>query len=198
MMKKTLIHFIGALLLLALLLAAYGAWFVVVDRQDAKTRGLRTEIATKSQDTARMAAAKATLTALASDEEAISERFVGTADVVPFLERLQSTGASLGTRVEIISVSADQGKGRGRLNLSLRILGSFDAVMRTVGAFEYAPYDITLTNLVVDTQGAAGKEARGWGASAVFSVGTATTTPRAARPAAPAVIPGATTSTPTI
>jgi hypothetical protein len=51
--------------------------------------------------------------------------------------------------------------------MSLRIVGSFDAVMRTLGAIEYQAYDTTLANVTLDTP-----TGENWTASASFLVGT--------------------------
>lgn len=167
-MKNPLIHLIIGAMLLLLAIGAYGVWFVVVDTENAKSLALAQEIQTKSQDASRVAEAKAALAALTTNESAISEHFISANDVVPFLGSLGSTGKALGSNVDVVSVGADPAAaGQGHLSLSVRITGTFDSVLRTLGAFEYAPYDITLTNLSFDT---AGKSE--WSAAASFSVGT--------------------------
>lgn len=188
MMRKPFIQLIAAFIFVAILIAAYSAWFVIVDRENAKAAALATQIELQSQDTARVAAAKAALASLTSDESRVNMHFVPATDVVPFIETLQSTGASLGSRVVVLSVSAVPGKARGQLALSLQITGSFDSVMRTLGALEYSPYDITLGGVTLSTPGAAGKGARTWQAGASFTVGTASMTPGAARLPAPSTV----------
>lgn len=188
MMRKPFMQLIAAVILLALFIAAYSGWFVIVDRENAKAAALATQIELQSQDTARIAAAKAALASLSSDESRVNMHFVPAADVVPFIETLQSTGSSLGSTVQVLSVSAVPGKARGQLALALQITGSFDSVMRTLGALEYAPYDITLGSITLSTPGAAGKGARVWQAGAAFTVGTASTTPAAARLLAPSTV----------
>ena len=136
--------------------------------ENAKARQLAGEIQTKSQDATRIAEAKAALSALATNEDSVSTHFISANEVVPFLGSLGSTGSALGSKVDVLSVGADPvTKGQGHINISLHIGGSFDSVLRTLGALEYAPYDITLTNLTLDTA------AKGmWSAAASFSVGT--------------------------
>lgn len=181
-MKNSLIHLVLALVALLVVAGAYGAWYVAVDTENAKARDLSSQILTKSQDASRIAQAKAALAALATDEAAVSTHFVSPGDIVPFLGGLQSAGAALGSKVDIVSVgAAPAAAGEGHLNLSVHILGTFDSVLRTVGAFEYAPYDIRLTNLSLDT-GAKGQ----WSAAASFSVGTGPASSTPAKPAAPA------------
>jgi hypothetical protein len=178
-MKNPLTHLILGIVLLLLAIAAYGVWFVVVDTENAKARSLAAEIHTKGQDATRIAEAKAALTALTANEDAISQHFISANDVVPFLGSLGSTGAALGSKVEVVSVGAAPATtGQGHLNLSVTITGTFDSVLRTLGAFEYAPYDITLTNLSLDTTDSAV-----WSAAASLGVGTgpASTTPAAVK-----------------
>ncbi|HEV7121750.1 MAG TPA: hypothetical protein VGN56_02915 [Candidatus Paceibacterota bacterium] len=179
-MKNPLIQLALAFLLLVAGIGAYGIWFVAVDTENAHARDLAGQIQTKSQDATRIAEAKATLAALATDEASVGSHFVSTDDVVPFLSGLQNTGSALGSKVEVASVGAVPVQaGQGHLNLSLHITGTFDSVLRTLGALEYAPYDMRLTNLSLDT---ASKGV--WSASASFSVGTgpASTTPAKPNP----------------
>lgn len=170
-MKNPLIHLILAALALILAISAYGVWFVMVDTENAHARTLAGEIHTKGQDAERIVQAKAALAALATNEDSIAQHFVAGSDVVPFLGSLETTGKALGSKVEVVSVGADTGgKSQGHLNLSLHITGSFDSVVRTLGALEYAPYDIVLTNLSLDTA-----SPPTWSVAATFSVGTGAT-----------------------
>lgn len=168
-MKNPLIHLIAAAIILVVTIVAYGLWYVAVDTANAQARTLAGEIRTKGQDAERIAEAKAALTALAVNESSVAQHFVSANDVVPFLSSLESTGKALGAKVDVVSVGADtSGKDKfGHINLALHINGSFNAVVRTLGAFEYAPYDITLTNLTLDTTGAPD-----WSAAVSLSVGT--------------------------
>lgn len=176
-MKHTLIQLIAAAVMLVLAIGAYGLWFVVVDTESAQARSLAGQINTKGQDAERIAEAKTALAALAVNEDAIKTHFVSANDIVPFLSSLESTGTALGAKVDVVSVGADTSAGKvGHLNLSVHITGPFDSVMRTIGAFEYAPYDIVLTNLTFDTTGSSI-----WSAAVNLSVGTgmiASSTPK--------------------
>jgi hypothetical protein len=111
----------------------------------------------------------------------VYQHFVSASDIVPFLSSLESTGKALGSTVSVVSVGSDTSKTKvGHLNLSLSITGPFDSVIRTLGAFEYSPYDIVLTNLTLNNASASS-----WTAAAAFSVGTgvSSTTPAAAHSA---------------
>ena len=94
-------------------------------------------------------------------------------EIVPFLDQLERTGASLGSVVTVASVSEEQGTERDRILLSLSIAGSFDSVVRTLGAIEYGPYDSAVSSMTLDT--VADTEAQGrWTATATFALGART------------------------
>ena len=105
------------------------------------------------------------------DAAEIRQYILGKEDVEPFLETLQSGGRSLGTKIEVLSVSDAPIAGHPRIALSITITGTFDAVMRTLGSIEYGPYDGVLTNLTLDTSGSDIKGASTWTAASVFSLG---------------------------
>ncbi|MBU2103516.1 hypothetical protein KKD95_00690, partial [Patescibacteria group bacterium] len=60
-------------------------------------------------------------------------------------------GKGLGATVSVASVSAETTTTRPHLKLSLKITGSFDSVLRTLGAIEYGPYDSQLLTTTFDT-----------------------------------------------
>ncbi|MDB5190432.1 MAG: hypothetical protein JWN49_758 [Parcubacteria group bacterium] len=172
-MKLTHItHALLTIVVLIIAFSAYGIWYTTVSRKSAQAASLSAEIETKHQDSERIKAAKDELQKISSDESRVNGYFVSTNDVVPFLETLQSTGKNLGSDVQVVSVSADPGKPHAHLNLSLSITGSFDSVVRTLGALEYSPYDASLQSLTLDTpQTGTGKAAQ-WTAAATFFIGT--------------------------
>jgi hypothetical protein len=165
-------HVLLALLLLAGTFVAYGAAYHIVDKKTADAAAAEAAIATKTQEAARAQEAQEQLAGLAADETQIGQYFVATRDVVPFLTAIESTGRTFGTKVSVVSVSAAPGKPHGHLTLSVSVTGAFDNVLRTVGALEYAPYDITLQNLTLDTAGNTPGAASEWEAAATFMVGT--------------------------
>jgi len=182
MRHLSVIQLIAALILLAGIVGAYGLWYRMVGKASAETAALAEGIRARSQDSERAAAAKEALGSLVADEEGVRQYLVRTGDVVPFLERLEDTGTALGSSVDVVSVSAEQGAGRERIVLSLKIAGSFDSVLRTLGAIEYGPYDSALTGLSFDTvRSAESGTPEGWTAAATFSIGTQATSTPAAR-----------------
>ena len=184
-------HVVLALLLLAGAFTAYGFSYHIVDKKSADAAAAEASIKAKAEEATRAQEAQNQLAGLEDDEAQISQYFVATRDVVPFLTNIESIGRTFGTKVNVVSVSAAQGKPHGHLILSVSITGSFDNVLRTVGALEYAPYDIALQSLSLDTTGGAAGAAHEWSAAATFTVGTNDAT--STRP----VVPAATASTTT-
>ncbi len=160
------------LVLLAGVLAGYAAFRTAIARKSGVVVSLTNQIQALTNDATRVAAARSALAELSGDEAALRAYFVSQTGVVGFIDDLQSRGRALGTVVEITSVAAPNGKQHPTILLSIGIRGSFDAVLRTLGSIEYAPYDISITNLSLnlDTKGA-------WVATANLSVGSVPLTP---------------------
>lgn len=178
MKLRHVIHPLLMIGVLALALSAYAAWYGKVGEESANAVALAQKIEEAKQQGSQARAAKEELARASANEAAITGYFVDTKDVVPFLETLQSTGTRLNSKVEVVSVSSEPAKPHARLLLSLRITGSFDSVMRTLGTIEYQPYDTTIQSLTLDTPPG---EASMWTAAVTLSVGTrdtvASTTP---------------------
>ncbi len=170
MKRASLIQLVVALIVFVVALSVYGFWYSLVGKASVEAAALSKEIYTKSQDSARVAAAKVALESLAEDEAAMRAYLVREQDIVPFLSTLEDTGVSLGSNVEVVSVSADSKGERNQIQLSLKITGSFDAVLRTLGAIEYGPYDSAIQSVTFDTVPAEGTAT--WTAAATFMLGT--------------------------
>jgi hypothetical protein len=164
-------HLIFSILVLIALCGAYYTCLSLVSVESARVAVLQTSADAKSEDSARIAQAKSTLTMLATEESDVNGHFVATANIVPYLESLQATGKALSTKVQVVSVAADKTPPSGHLTLSLSIVGPFDAVLRTLGSYENAPTDTSLTSLTLDTTGLSGSSTPTWSAATVLSVG---------------------------
>lgn len=175
-----------------LMLGLYAAWYATVARQTAEATALRAELLAREAAGGRAAQARRALETIEIEERRVYGHLVSPNDIVPFLETLEAAGEEVGTDVEVVSVG-EAPAGVSRITLSLRIKGSFNAVLRALGAIEYQPYDIRLTNLTFDTVVTEGGVSSEWTAAAMFSVGmqTASTTPRAAIRAVPEPAPAA-------
>lgn len=172
-MKRPHLHVIIVLSLLALLVGAYAGWYLIVERAAARALMLSQEIDQTAAVVAVAVESRDAFSTITADEAAINSYFTVIADIALFLEELEVTGRGLGSDVDVISVS-DKPTGEGRIALSLRIRGAYDAVVRTIGVIEYGPHDTRLENLTLDV--ASEGESKEWVATASFSIGTATTT----------------------
>jgi hypothetical protein len=149
---------------------AYAYWYHMLAEANAKVADLSAQIAAAEAAQISSQNAAAELADLKGAQSDIEGYFVVSDNVVGFLEALQSLGRSLGTTVTVASVNAVQSP-RPHIDLSLTASGSFAAVMRTVGAIEYSPYDITVNTLNLSTTNS--DDASHWTAAFTLSVGTA-------------------------
>lgn len=173
-MNRTLIYLSIAATLAALALAGYILWFLVVGKMGAESSTLETAIEAKKLEATRITEAKDTLALLSASEARVGSYFIATSDVVSFLEAIGNTGDPVGAVVTVVGVTEDKNAlPHGRMTLSLRIEGSFDSVVRTLGMLEHGPYDAVLSSAALDSNGDASK----WTASAILSIGTKPTTP---------------------
>lgn len=145
-MKSSLAHLSIALLICILSIAGYAYGYTYVANESAQAAELAATIEAKKATVDRSSLIRAALLKLGEDEARIKNYFVSEENIVAFLSELQSLGQSLGTKVEIVSVAASKDVTRPVLTVSLRIEGAFDALSRTIGAIEYAPYAITVTS----------------------------------------------------
>lgn len=169
-MKTSIAGLALGLLLAAGAAGAYAWWYHLVALQSAKAAELSTDIAATREAEDRIVAAKAALAELSIDESVLQDYFVSEGNVVAFLADLQELGRKLGSNVSVLSVSA--ASGAPALSVALQISGTFDAVTRTAGAIEHAPYAITVQSLSL-SEGETVKRATVWSAGMTLSVGSA-------------------------
>ncbi len=167
MTSRALTHLFIALALLTGSIGVYAFAYYQVVSESKRSAELESQIQMTIESAVKAAETSDTLVALAEDERVIREYYVSLAGIVPFLERIEGTGRSIGSAVQVVSVSDKPGSD-GRITLTLRIIGSFEAVLRTLGAIEYGPYDSRITSLTFDTPATGGA----WTAAATFSVAT--------------------------
>ncbi len=188
MIMRQFTPLIISLILLLALSGLYGFGYYTLEKDATQVATLTSQIDVKKTQLDNLARAHAALATLVSDEATLNQYSVGKEDVVPFLESLQATGKPLGARVDVISVGNEKAGAHNRIALALSLTGSFDGVMRTLGAIEFNPYDGVITSLSLNTTPAAVSSASSvWTASTVYSVGVrsapvspapATTTPK--------------------
>lgn len=148
-MKSSFSHLAAALGICIVSIVGYGVWYGTISSKSAVVAGLQDQIDTRTETADRIAAVRATLADIASDEATVQDYFVPEANVVSFINSLEEHGKTLGATVGVLSVSTGGTAIQPLLILSLTITGTFDSVMRTAGVIEYAPYDLSITNLSV-------------------------------------------------
>jgi len=166
--------------------AGYGFWYHMAVRESSQAASLSQQIETKKETAKRASVVQEALAELESDEGAVENYFVSVNNIVTFLGGLESLGSNIGSKVSVASVGAPSGAGQ-TLSAALSISGSFNAVMRTVGAIEYAPYAITISSLTM-TQ-SAGSSGALWNAGLIIGVGSNATSTPAVTPKAPPTTP---------
>ncbi len=147
--------------------ATYGFLYAAVSAKSVAVAHLESEIATAIEATSRAASMRAALAKIMSDEAIMQSYFVPEIGVVTFINDLEARGRLQGTVVNVLSVSAGGEMKQPTLMLALTINGTFDAMMRTVGAIEYAPYALSILGLSL---GQDGKD--GWRADLKLRVGS--------------------------
>lgn len=148
-MKTPLHHLIVASAVCASSVVGYGVWYAAISAKSTAVADLQNKIDTKTETVSRIAATRATLAEVASDEGVVRNYFVPEANVVAFIDSLESRGRTLGATVGVTSVSKGGTAAQPVLAFALTVSGTFDAVMRTVGAIEFAPYGLSLSSLSV-------------------------------------------------
>lgn len=176
-MRSPLVHLLIAIAVMLGTIVAYGTWYSVVSNESAVVASIQDQITTASENMKRIAAARAALAEIAGDEAKVRSYFVSEDSVVSFIDSLQSTGKNLKADVAVQSVAKGGTPAQPTLAFVLSVSGTFDAVMRTIGAIEYAPYDVIVTSLSVSED-----DKHVWHSTVNLTVGSAppkraTTTP---------------------
>lgn len=148
-------------------LIGYGFWYSVIANKSASVADLQSQIDNRMEAAGRITAARTALAEIAGDESAVQSYFVPETGVVSFIDNLESRARAQETTMKVLSVSVGSSTKRPTLVFSLSVGGTFDSVMRTVGAIEYAPYNISISRLSL------GKEEKGlWNATMELIVGS--------------------------
>lgn len=148
-MKSALYH-LGISIGIGLLsLVGYGMWYGAISDKSAAVVDLQNAIDIKTETVSRIASARATLASIENDEVSLRDYFIPEENVVMFIDSLETRGERLGAALRVLSVSTSGTVALPSLTLLLSIAGTFDAVMRTVGSIEYAPYDISISKFSI-------------------------------------------------
>jgi hypothetical protein len=163
-MNKSLLTHLGVAILFAVVsILAYAWWQNTV----AQTLTEATEVTAKAkaieQELSEITHAKQEVASLEENEEFVRARFLPLEDIVLFLEELEETGQKYGATVSVVSVG--DGKTGNRVSVALSAQGSFNAVMKTIGAIEYGSYASAVKSLALDGGGEGN-----WNASFILEV----------------------------
>ncbi|MDD2657155.1 MAG: hypothetical protein PHD04_00635 [Candidatus Pacebacteria bacterium] len=166
-MKPPFFHLTFTLIICVALFATYGVWYAAVSAKSTSVTALQSQIDAKTATMKRLATTRAAFVEMAGDEAVVQAYFVPETGVVAFIDKLEMRGNLLGATINVLSVSTNDTSARPALEFALSVDGAFDAIMRTVGAIEYAPYDITISSLSI------GKDIKDvWHADLKISVGS--------------------------
>ena len=144
-MKSRLFNFSIELIMAGAILVGYGFWYFAVSAKSAAVAGLQDQITAKTETATRIATARAAIAEIKDDEAIVQGYFVPETGVVAFISGLEAQGQKQGAVVSVLSVSTGATGAQPTLLFSLSVKGTFDAVMRTVGAIEYMPYDLSVS-----------------------------------------------------
>lgn len=130
----------------------YGFLFAEVKEKNetASTLSERTEAETAAGNT--LHAKEALVAGTKNLRESLMSRIIPKEGAVSFIELLESAGTSVGARVSIESIRANELSGSliaEELELSLRITGTWASVVRFVGLLELLPYKAEVHQVLI-------------------------------------------------
>ncbi len=173
---KSLTSQLGAAFLVCVIaIIGYGFWYAAIEAKSTAVATIENQILTRTETASRIASVRTSLAEISGDEASVQNYFLPETGVVSFINNLEDQGKKQGSSVSVLSVATNTIAGQSVLAFTLSIKGTFDAVMRTIGNIEYAPYDLSISTLAISQDGK-----NGWHADLTFLVGsspTATTTP---------------------
>lgn len=166
-MKSSAAHLIVWICIGAAAVVGHGVWYSVIAKKSAEAANLQNQIDAKTEVSARVALARTALAEIAGNESAVQSYFVPEAGVVLFINHLEARAREQAAALQVLSVSVGDSALRPTLIITVTVRGTFDAVMRTVGAIEYAPYSVSLSKLSL-----VGEGKNLWGANLELVVGS--------------------------
>jgi len=146
-MKSSFLQLAIAIIFLCFFLVGYGFLYSTISSKSATLASLDSQIAEKTRLAKRTSSAQSELAGIEDAETAVQSYFVPETGVVSFIDGLEAQGKTQGSTINVLSVSSGTANGRPIFLLALTVHGTFDAVMRTVGTIEYAPYDLSIPQL---------------------------------------------------
>jgi hypothetical protein len=148
-MKSPLTQLTVSIILCVAAVVGYGVWYATISAKSTAVAKLESSILAKTEAANRIAAARTMLAGIANNDEIVRGYFVPETGVVAFIDALEAQGKEQGAAVSVLSVSTEGTAAQPSFALSLAVKGTFEAVMRTVGAIEYVPYNLSISALAV-------------------------------------------------
>jgi hypothetical protein len=152
-MKSPVFHLIVAFVVAIAAIVGYGFWYNAVSAKSSDVASLQSQISSQAEAVNNIVSTREALTEIAGDEASMQNYFVPGSSMVTFIDGLEAQGRTQGTTVSVLSVSTGSTSVQPTFTLALTIKGTFDAVMRTVGAIEYSPYDLSISEFSMRQEG---------------------------------------------
>jgi hypothetical protein len=148
-MKSPATHFIGMLIVTGVTLAGYWGWYMAISEKSNEVANLEQKIQEKADTLKNITLARTALVEISKDEEKVQSYFIPDTDPYEFINTFPTFGDAQRAKITVLSVAMAGSSTQPILTLSAMVTGTFDAVMRTIGVIEYAPYAISISNLSV-------------------------------------------------
>jgi hypothetical protein len=148
-MRSSATHLIAVMLAWVVALGGYSVWYGVISKKSNEVVDLENKIIQTSDAMGRIASTRVALTEISRDEAQVQGYFVPETGASALIEDLEARGAAQRANVSVLSAAIGGTPAQPTLTLPITVTGTFDAVMRTVGAIEYAPYAISVSGVSV-------------------------------------------------
>jgi len=148
-MTRQVKQFIGALTVCCAVFVGYWFWQGVVSDKIIALTDIEHQVNIRKQATSRSISGRTILEELADKESMIREYFIAENTTVPFIEDLEKNSSTQGASVSVVSVAKGGTNERPVFIFNLRIKGTFNAVVRTIGIIEYGAYDSRVPSLAL-------------------------------------------------
>lgn len=148
-MRPSVLHLVVVTLAGIAVLGGYGAWYRIISQKSNEVIDLQNKITETSDAMGRIASTRAALTEISGDEAQVQGYFVPETGAPALIEDLEARGVAQKASVSVLSAAIGGTSAQPTLTLPITITGTFDAVMRTVGAIEYAPYALSISSVTV-------------------------------------------------
>lgn len=121
--------------------------FVKENQKNADNRAL---IQTENKRIYDVAMLKQQVEVAQGQQEKINQYFLRRDQIAPFLGFLESIGTDTGSLVTISSVDIEKGVKNNKLNVHLKISGTYQQIMETEERYEQIPYYSEINKIVLD------------------------------------------------